>query len=108
MAFKAGGNCLRKTLQILMVIYVTGCCIGFQIFLGELLAYMMEQLWPSDTKFFETFEFRLCANVPIAGLILLPLSLKRDMSSLAFMGVVSVGALVYTLLVLMVEAPFYY
>ena len=38
----------------------------------------------------------------------MPLSLKRDMSSLAFAGVMSVGALLYTLIVLVIETPFYY
>lgn len=47
-------------------------------------------------------------NGPIAGLILFPLSLKRDMSSLAFAGIMSVVALTYTLLVMMIETPFYF
>jgi amino acid permease len=77
--------------------------------MGRLLTYIMESLLPKrDDVFFESFEFRLCVNVPIAALILFPLSLKRDMSSLAIAGVLSVVALFYTLLVLMVEAPFYY
>ncbi len=61
-----------------------------------------------DDDFLESFEFRLCVNVPIAAVILFPLSMKRDMSSLAIAGVVSVGALFYTLIVLVVETPFYY
>lgn len=62
----------------------------------------------SDYDFLDTFEFRLIVNVPIAALILFPLSLKRDMTSLAFAGVISVIALFYTLLVMIVESPFYY
>ena len=34
MAFRAGGTCLRKFLQIMMVIYVIGACTGYQIFIG--------------------------------------------------------------------------
>jgi len=69
----------------------------------------MEQILPErDDKFLDSFEFRLCVNVPIAGLVLLPLSLKRDMSSLAFMGIVSIVALFYTMLVLVIECPFYW
>ena len=51
---------------------------------------------------------RALINLPIAILILLPLSLKRDMSSLAFAGVMSIASLTYTLLVLLVETPFYF
>ena len=109
MAFKAGGNCLRKFLQIMMIVYVCGACIGYQIFMGELLTYIFESLLPKrDDDFLESFEFRLCVNVPIAAVILFPLSMKRDMSSLAFAGVLSVVALFYTLIVLIAEVPFYY
>ena len=109
MAFKSGGPCLRKFLQIMMVVYATGACTGYQIFMAQLLEYVFEQLLPErDDNFLQSFEFRLCINLPIAGLILLPLSLKRDMSSLAFAGILSVVALFYTLLVLVVECPFYF
>lgn len=93
----------------MMIIYVTGACTGYQIFMGQLLSYLCEQILPErDDKFLESFEFRLCVNIPIAFCILLPLSLKRDMSSLAFAGVMSVAALVYTLIVMIIETPFYY
>ena len=108
MAFKAGGTCFRKFLQIVMLIYATGSCIGYQIFMGQLLSYLMEQLLPDDKDFFTTFEFRLLVNLPIAGVVLLPLSLKRDMSSLTFAGILSVIAITYTLLVLLIETPFYW
>jgi len=108
-AFKAGGNFLRKFLQIMMIVYVTGACIGYQIFIGQLLSYFFEQVLPvGDENFIESFEFRLLINAPIAGVILLPLSLKRDMSSLAFAGVLSVAALTYTMVVMLVETPFYW
>ena len=109
MAFRAGGTCLRKFLQIMMVVYATGACTGYQIFMGQLLSYLFEQILPErDDHFLESFEFRLIVNAPIAGVILLPLSLKRDMSSLAFAGVLSVVAMFYTMLVLVVEMPFYW
>jgi len=56
----------------------------------------------------ESFEFRLLVNLPIAGCILLPLSLKRDMSSLTFAGILSVIAICYTLTILLIETPFYW
>lgn len=31
---------MRKTLQILMVIYCFGSCVGYQIFIGQLLSYV--------------------------------------------------------------------
>lgn len=107
-AFKAGGTCFRKFLQIIMLIYSTGSCIGYQIFMGQLLSYLMDQLLPQDEEFMASFEFRLIVNLPIALCILLPLSLKRDMSALMFAGVLSVIAITYTLIVLIAETPFYW
>ena len=73
------------------------------------MSYLFEQLLPErDDNFLESFEFRLIVNAPIAAVILLPLSLKRDMSSLAFAGVLSVISLAYTMLVIVVETPFYW
>ena len=93
----------------MMVVYATGACTGYQIFMGQLLSYLFEQILPErDDDFLESFEFRLIVNAPIAAVILFPLSLKRDMSSLAFAGVLSVASMVYTMLVLVVEMPFYY
>ena len=99
---------MKKLLQVMMITYATGSCIGYQIFIGQLLSYICEHIWTGNDKFFESMEFRLCANVPVACLILLPLALKRDMSSLAFMGLVSVASLFYVLIVMLVEMPFYY
>ena len=62
----------------------------------------------ADHKFIESIEFRMLINIPFAAAILFPLSVQRDMSSLRYAGVASVGALTYTLLVLVIEAPFYY
>lgn len=36
-AFHSGGNCLRKFLQIMMLVYASGACIGYQIFIAELV-----------------------------------------------------------------------
>ena len=52
--------------------------------------------------------FRAAVNVPVALLVLFPLSIQRDMSSLAFAGLMSILALVFTLLVVMGETPSYY
>ena len=79
--FKAGGNCLRKTLQIFMVVYVFGTCIGYQIFMQQLIQYIVEQLGVSVEEA-DKMWFRAIINIPIAVIVLIPLSLKRDMSSL--------------------------
>ena len=103
----SGGNCLRKTLQIFMIVYAFGSCIGYQIFIAELIQYICTS-FDMDEKFVESITFRCIINIPIAVIILFPLSNMRDMSSLRYAGVASVVALTYTMIVLIVECPFYY
>ena len=61
-----------------------------------------------DRKFVESITMRMLINIPFAAAILFPLSAMRDMSSLRYAGVASVGALTYTMIVLVVEMPWYY
>ena len=107
MAYMAGGKTLRKFLQTMMILYSVGSCIGYHIFMAKLLGYALTQLFPESSEYFTTMQFRAFVNLPISCVILLPLSLKRDMSSLAFAGIMSVVALFYTMMVLIVEAPLY-
>lgn len=46
--------------------------------------------------------------VPSAVIVLLPLSLKRDMSAFRYVSLASIGALFYTGIVLIAELPAYY
>ena len=98
---------MRKFLQVMMLVYATGACIGYQIFIAELVQYVCSSFGVSE-KTVESIEFRALVNIPFAAAVLAPLSAQRDMSSLRYAGVASVAALSYTLLVLVVEAPWYY
>jgi len=51
--------------------------------------------------------FRAAVNIPIDAFIVIPLSAMRDMSSLAFISLLTVLALVYCALLLLVEVPWY-
>ena len=46
-------------------------------------------------------------SIPISVLVLLPVSLKRDVSSLRIGGLISILSLAFTMIVLLAEAPFY-
>lgn len=61
-----------------------------------------------EQEFVQSFLCRVVISVPIAALALFPLSMKRDISSLTFASLASMGALLYTLLVLLGEVTFYF
>lgn len=61
-----------------------------------------------DSDFVNSDKMTILLAVPIAAIILWPLSLKRDMSAFRNISVMSIGALCYTAIVLCIELPSYY
>jgi amino acid permease len=61
-----------------------------------------------DDEFFGGWKWRAIEGIPVAALILLPLSMKKDMSDFRHISVISIFALAYTGIVLLVELPDYY
>lgn len=54
-----------------------------------------------------TYEFRGIVNTSIAAFVLIPISLLRDISSLAFSSMLSLLALTYTGILMIIELPWY-
>jgi hypothetical protein len=104
--FLAGGPKLQKALQIMLLFYLFGACTGYQIIQTQMVAYIANQFGLSyeDTN---TMWFRAAVNIPIDAFIVIPLSAMRDMSSLAFISLLTVLALVYCALLLLIEVPWY-
>lgn len=71
------------------------------------MQYVLAQVGVDQGLVF-SFWARVLISLPIACLLLFPLSMKRDMSSLTFASIASILSLVYTLLVLLSESSFYY
>ena len=61
-----------------------------------------------DEDFVNSRTFSVYQCVPTSCLILFPLSVMRDMSSLRFVSMASIIALIYTGIVLIIEVPEYY
>ena len=40
--FRAGGDLLRKALQVFMLLYVFGACIGYQVLICQMIQYVIE------------------------------------------------------------------
>ena len=87
-----------------------GSCISYQIIITSLFRYVFKQL-NSDPSFDDMVDstwFGICQSAPTALLILLPLSLKEDMSAFRYVSLASIMCLVYTGIVLLVELPAYF
>lgn len=103
---RSGGPCLQKTLQIMILIYVYGCCVGFQIMLSTLIGYFCQNCG-MNADFVASIEFRAINNTAIAILFLIPISTVRDLSSLAFASMLSLASLTYVCILMFVELPWY-
>mmetsp|Transcript_47666 Transcript_47666/g.34917 ORF Transcript_47666/g.34917 Transcript_47666/m.34917 type:complete len:152 (-) Transcript_47666:550-1005(-) len=68
---------------------------------------MITMIWPESAEFVNSIEFRALQGGITALVILFPLSLIRDLGGLRYMNLVSLLALFYTLIVLLVELPAY-
>ena len=97
---------MKKTLQWMVLFYVFGTCVGYQIVLSTLASYVAQSIGAS-VEFTSSAEFRAFVNIPIAAIVVMPLSMMRDLSSLAFASVLSLLALTYTGIVMYVELPWY-
>jgi len=103
----AGGKTLNNILSTLILIFMFGSCISYQIIVTSLFKYVFKQ-FKVDPDFVDSREFSLIQSIPTAALLLLPLSIKRDMSAFRYVSLASIGALLYTGVVLLIELPTYY
>ena len=113
LATAAGGKALEKTLSYMILIYMFGSCISYQIIIGQLFKYVCEQLgmdksWTGDEISGHSLLMSIYQGVPTAFVVLLPLALMKDMSAFRYVSLASIGALAYTGIVLIVELPGYY
>lgn len=72
-----------------------------------MIGYVADMLG-ANAKWVDTIGFRAIVGGPATLLCFFPLSLLRDMSAFAIGGLLSLVALFYTAIVMVVETPFYY
>jgi len=92
----------------MILIFMFGSCISYQIIMTSLIGYIVTQFDPSQKDFVKDWKFRLYVSLPIAVFFLIPLSLKRDMGAFRYVSMASIAALLYTAIVLIVELPDYF
>ena len=104
---KGGGKFLRSLLSFFLLVGLFGACLSFQIIITKLFIYALPQFGMAE-KTANSNLVNIGFTVGLASLILFPLSLKRDMSDFRYVSLASIGALLYTGVVLLVEVPEYY
>jgi len=72
-----------------------------------MIGYVSDMLG-ADRKFVDSIKFRALVGYPATLFAFFPLSLLRDMSAFATGGLLSLIALFYTAVVMLIETPFYY
>ena len=106
-AIAAGGQKLNLLLSVMILMFMFGSCISYQIIVTSLLKYVFVHCG-MRADVVETTLFSLYQSIPTALLLLLPLSLQKDMSAFRYVSLASIGALLYTGAVLIIEAPTYF
>jgi len=106
-AILAGGHKLNNFLSALILIFMFGSCVSYQIIVTSLFKYIFKQ-FKVDPDFVDSTKFALIQSLPTAVFLLLPLSIKRDMSAFRYVSLASIGALLYTGVVLLIELPTYH
>ena len=108
---KAGGRCLEKTLQLSILLYMYATCLACTIVITSLFVLISNAFGVSkditgDPYSGITYYKSIQAIVTSAG-VLGPLSLGRDMSSFKNLSMVSLACLIFTILIVLIEYPFY-
>lgn len=104
---KASGERMGRFMTIASICYLFGTLTGYAIIMISLIKYSLIAFGVDD-KLVNTKLFSVYICVPLMYLVLYPLSLLRDMSSLRYAGLGSLIALFYTAIVLIIELPEYY
>ena len=107
LCIKAGGPNLAKLLSWCVIVYMFGVLISYQIIMTQLFKYAIVH-FGVNKDFGNSSKMSIYQSVPTVVLFLYPLCIKRDMSAYRYVSMFSIGALVYTAIVLIIELPSYY
>ena len=109
------GKVPATILDSIMVIYIFGVLISYQVVIYSLIGRVFYELFQSNKyKDFEkkkkkiwntnSYKFPVMFGV---SLILLPLCLLKDLSKMRFTSMIGIMALSYAILVIIIESPFF-
>ena len=100
---KSLGHRWGVLIDFIIIIYIYGTVIGYQILVGEFVPSILGSLTLHGNFTIE----RDVAMIIINAAIIIPLGMLRNLSALRFASIVSVVALVMIAIILMAELPFF-
>ena len=100
---KALGQRWGLVIDFIIIIYIYGTVIGYQILVGEFVPSILGSLTLHGNFKVERDVAMIIINVAVV----IPLGMLRNLSALRFASIVSVVALVMIAIVLMAELPFF-
>ena len=101
-----GGKPLGLLLEFAMIIYLVGLILVYQIMSAEILNKFMVEIGV-DASIVNNY-WALAGQKIITALILYPICCIRSMSSLSYASLLSLISIGYTILLVIIECPFYF
>lgn len=96
------GPCAAPVLDAMMFIFGAGASVGYFVFLGDFLPPILGIFDLPDWIANRTFV------IPVSALVVFPLAMQKDLSIMRFISPVSIMALVYVTVVVVVQTPALY
>jgi amino acid permease len=112
LAIKAGGKGLTILLQISILSFMFGACVSYQIIITKLFVICCNNFGVPKDITGDVGQgitiFKVVQAVVTTLFLIFPLSLAKSMSALRYISLVSIGSILYTLIVMLVEVGPYY
>ena len=107
----AGGKVLERVLQVSILLYMYATCLACTIVITQLFVLVMNAFGVPKDVTGDPYEgitlFKSIQAIVTSACVLGPLSLGRDMGSFKNLAILSLSCLIFTILVVVIELPFY-
>ena len=107
----AGGKVLERILQVSILMYMYATCLACTIVITQLFVLISNAFGVPKDVTGNPYEgitiFKSTQAVITSAFVLGPLSLGRDMGSFKNLAILSLSCLIFTILVVIIELPFY-
>lgn len=111
------GKTMAFILDIVIIIKIFGVMIVYQIVIYNIIGSFVFSIGYQDqysnnedfikTSFWSEFKYKCMVMFGISILCLLPLNIQKDVSKLRFSSIIGLASLIFTVIILIVQLPYY-